>query len=77
MGGSDDSREDREDTVATAGDATDGGVSVCSSCGRTEPGPPPLTWTVDRQGRREAVHCEACSREHVRSIEARLDQEWW
>ena len=57
----------------------------CSMCGRaadpaTE-GDPPLGWCADlveaRGGQRTRWICPACTRLHVRSIEAKLDQEWW
>jgi hypothetical protein len=50
--------------------------AVCAICGRREDEPPP-TWTVQTErGRRQWI-CDACTREHLRSIEARLDSEWW
>ncbi|WP_460849250.1 hypothetical protein [Nocardioides ultimimeridianus] len=50
----------------------------CDFCGRTEAGDhPPLTWTVAVENGRRRTFCEACSRAHVRSMEAKLDSEWW
>lgn len=53
-------------------------VVACAVCGRTPEGDDvPPTWTVQTErGRRQWV-CDTCTREHLRSIEARLDTEWW
>ncbi len=60
------------------------GPTACSGCGRTpradEPvtaGGVPWTWSTAREGDRVTVLCDACAREHARSIEAKLDAEWW
>jgi hypothetical protein len=53
-------------------------VEACSRCGAPAPaGGPPLTWvsSVERGGLR--WYCDACAREHLRSIEGKLDAEWW
>ncbi|GHD10134.1 hypothetical protein GCM10010313_31690 [Streptomyces violarus] len=49
---------------------------VCARCG-TSAEAPQLTWTcaVERGARRD--FCETCSRENLRSIEGRLDSDWW
>jgi len=56
-------------------------VVTCVRCGATAADPPPLTWStsVEQRGDTRAVVyvCDRCSREHVRAIEGRLDQEWW
>lgn len=57
---------------------------TCSHCGRVaEPEVPsaqgiPLTWSTgtDVTGER-SVLCDGCVREHARSIEGKLDHEWW
>jgi hypothetical protein len=56
-------------------------VLVCSSCGTI---PPPekqaaarLTWSRGTDGRRTTWTCERCSRENLRSIESKLDPDWW
>ncbi|MEP6599618.1 MAG: hypothetical protein ABJB98_09260 [Actinomycetota bacterium] len=57
----------------------------CSLCGRVaDPeadGDPPLTWCVDivedLDGPRTRWVCDICTRRYVRSIEAKLDQNWW
>jgi hypothetical protein len=60
-------------------DAYAGQVSVtCDFCGRQEPGDePPLTWTTAVERGRVRRFCDDCSREHLRSMEAKLDSEWW
>jgi len=58
--------------------------TVCSSCGRL-PGPDeprtdggvPWTWSTASGEGRSSWLCPACARENARSIEAKLDTEWW
>jgi hypothetical protein len=52
---------------------------VCVTCGRTAPadGAALLTWVRGLEGRREVWTCDVCSREHLRSIESKLDTAWW
>jgi hypothetical protein len=58
---------------------------TCSICGRVADrdtdGDPPLGWCSDkvevRGGHRTRWVCAACTREHVRAIEAKLEQQWW
>jgi hypothetical protein len=54
----------------------DGVMVTCALCGKTED-EQPLTWStsVERGGIR--VYCEQCSRDNVRGIESKLDQDWW
>ena len=55
---------------------------VCAWCGAVGPGEDhpgaALTWTreADRTGRTRA-YCPACARDHLRSIEAKLDDRYW
>jgi hypothetical protein len=37
----------------------------------------PLSWVVSVEAGRTRTYCKACAREHLRSIEAKLDSEWW
>lgn len=37
----------------------------------------PLGWSLHTEAGRVLRLCAACTREHVRSIEAKLDPEWW
>lgn len=52
---------------------------VCATCG----GAPEdvsvarLTWALGVQGDRQVWTCDRCSRQHLRSIEGKLDPQWW
>jgi hypothetical protein len=37
----------------------------------------PLTWVTSIENGRPQLYCEQCARAHLRSIEAKLDSEWW
>lgn len=58
---------------------------VCSLCGRladpTQDGDPPLAWSADivetSDGHQTRWVCTDCTRRFVRSIEAKLDRQWW
>lgn len=57
---------------------------ICTGCGRVPRADEPVTesgfawtWSVNRDDDRVSVLCDACAREHARSIEAKLDPEWW
>jgi hypothetical protein len=57
------------------------GVMVtCALCGKTED-EQPLTWSTSVEPRNglslTRVYCEQCSRDNVRGIESKLDQDWW
>ncbi|MGH3498952.1 MAG: hypothetical protein ACRDP1_15945 [Nocardioidaceae bacterium] len=53
-------------------------VPTCAFCGATAPGESlPLTWTTSVEQGRTLVYCDRCSRDNVRGIEGRLDNEWW
>ncbi len=55
-------------------------MAVCDFCGATPPHDPdtvPLTWVTSVENGQTRLYCETCSREHLRSIEAKLDSEWW
>jgi hypothetical protein len=50
---------------------------ACAMCGVTAAGPP-ITWMFELDARRGGLsYCERCARENLRSVEAKLDQEWW
>jgi hypothetical protein len=56
----------------------------CAGCGRSprpdeNVGPVgiPWTWSVGSDEGRQTALCDACTRQHARSIEAKLDAEWW
>lgn len=53
---------------------------TCDFCGRQADGDDPaetLTWTTSREGKRLRRYCDVCSREHLRSMEGKLDSEFW
>jgi hypothetical protein len=51
---------------------------TCDLCGRTAPeAQAGLTWTVSVENGRRRRYCDRCSREHVRSMEGRLDSEYF
>jgi hypothetical protein len=52
------------------------GSVTCAWCGTTAPALP-LTWTVSSERGAQKHYCDRCSREHLRSIEGKLDSAWW
>lgn len=51
---------------------------TCSFCGtRADGDTPPLTWVTALERGEQKVFCDRCAREHLRSIEGKLDSEWW
>lgn len=52
-------------------------MTACDTCGAVVEGDPPLTWSVATGPRGTTFTCERCTRENVRAIEAKLEQEWW
>jgi hypothetical protein len=64
---------------------------VCARCGRTAPaeGAALLTWARGVWSREDAARrglgerdrdvwtCDVCSRQYLRSIEGKLDSDWW
>ncbi len=52
------------------------GQVSCSRCGVTAP-EQPLTWSTDPGPRGVRLACDRCTRDNVRSIEAKLDEEHW
>lgn len=52
----------------------------CALCGTTA-AELPLTWTTSMEGSgdrgRLLYYCDVCARDHLRSIEAKLDSEYW
>ena len=60
----------------------DAGPPVCGTCGTVpadddSAGLARLTWTRGTENGREVWTCDACSRQHLRSIEGKLDSSWW
>ena len=53
---------------------------ACSRCGSTETCPSdgiPPGWTLITEDRRVTYVCVGCARENLRSIEAKLPEEYW
>lgn len=51
---------------------------MCAFCGRTVgEESSALTWTSSFENGRLRRFCETCSRENLRSIESKLDSDWW
>jgi hypothetical protein len=70
--------------VTDAADVDNSVGVACAGCGRTprvdEPvtgAGMPWTWSTARDADRVTVLCDGCAREYARSIEAKLDAEWW
>jgi len=52
----------------------------CARCGLTGDGPDdgmPECWSINVTDRGVTYLCATCTRDNVRSIEAKLPQEWW
>lgn len=49
---------------------------TCARCGTTSD-ELPLTWSSSAERGGIVYYCQTCSRENLRSIEGRLDEEWW
>jgi hypothetical protein len=50
---------------------------ACAVCGTSVEAPPPLTWSSATGERGTTWICDRCTRENVRAIEAKLDEEHW
>ena len=54
---------------------------TCSVCGKVaDPavdGDPPVAWSAEIVDARPSWVCPRCTRDNVRAIEAKLDQNWW
>lgn len=51
---------------------------TCDFCGRrAEEGAATLTWTFAVENERRKAFCDSCSRENLRSMEGKLDSEFW
>lgn len=49
----------------------------CSLCGTTAEGDQPMTWSTATGPRGTTLVCDRCTRDNVRAIEAKLDEEFW
>ena len=53
-------------------------MTVCSFCGTvSETEDAPVTWSTSFERGQLRFYCEQCSRENLRSIEGKLDTEYW
>ncbi len=53
-------------------------MTTCDFCGRQETDEAKtLAWTMAVENGRRRVFCARCSREHLRSMEGKLDSEFW
>jgi hypothetical protein len=53
-------------------------VKTCDLCGRQEQDDSAtLTWTTSVEHGHRRTFCDACSREHLRAMEGKLDSEYW
>ncbi len=53
-------------------------ATTCDLCGAADPGDdPPLTWSLTMERGQVKRYCEQCTRQHVRAMEGKLDQEHW
>jgi hypothetical protein len=52
-------------------------MKTCDFCGRSADDAETLSWTTSQENGRQRTYCDACSREHLRAIEGKLDSEWW
>jgi DNA-directed RNA polymerase subunit RPC12/RpoP len=52
---------------------------VCARCGRIpeDESAARLTWALGVEKGQQVWTCQRCSREHLRSIEGKLDSAWW
>ena len=52
---------------------------VCGTCGAVpdDEAVARLTWTRGTENGRDVWTCDRCSRQHLRSIEGKLDSTWW
>ncbi|MCW2812835.1 MAG: hypothetical protein JWN84_290 [Nocardioides sp.] len=50
---------------------------TCDVCGLRAEEAETLAWTTSREDGRLRRCCDTCSREHLRSMEAKLDPEHW
>ena len=52
---------------------------TCDLCGAVVPGPtrPPLTWSLSLERGQVQRYCDVCTRDNLRAMEGKLDQEYW
>jgi len=53
-------------------------MRTCAFCGREEPeDSAALSWSTAVEHGRDVAYCATCSRDHLRSMEGKLDTEHW
>ena len=53
-------------------------MTTCDFCGRQETDEATtLTWTIAVENGRRRAYCDDCSRRNLRSMEGKLDSEYW
>jgi len=67
---------------AQPGTGTVPDVATCTRCGAVDPDDAggaglPAGWSLETTARGMGRLCLVCTRDHVRDIEAKLDEEWW
>lgn len=67
-------------TAPRASEAADEKL-VCTTCGRmpdpSDEATARLTWSRGTDAGHSQWTCDGCSRDHLRSIEGKLDPAWW
>ena len=58
-------------------DTSEDPATTCCACGAVAAGGRPVTWSLEVGPGVRRWLCEACTRDNVRSIEAKLDEAWW
>ena len=51
--------------------------AVCGTCGTVAAGSSLVSWSAAVEAGRRVWTCDRCARDHLRSIEAKLDSAWW
>lgn len=69
--------ETRHEIPAVTPSETPPETVACGHCGVRAATPAPLEWTSAVERGRLRHFCASCSRTHLRSMEAKLDSEWW
>jgi hypothetical protein len=56
----------------------DESMKTCDFCGRQEADEAKtLTWSTAVENGRLKIYCDSCSRDNLRSMEGKLDSEYW
>jgi hypothetical protein len=62
----------------TLSESSPGTAVVCAACGRApEADEPTLSWSMSVERGRERMVCPACVRDHLRSIEGKLEPDFF